>query len=496
MSLIGHHREGPTSRLAKHEPVVIPDFENASCEGSNYFLDWGSSGMKVYRVHAELGAAPVLEPSRVISGSLQALKLNTVTADISVASLTSALDTLSGRLGSAVKAGSGAMLATAGMRLDPSHAEELWAGVRQWATLNPGMFRRCGQTSDTTDCRTLPGSEEARYEMLAMLETDAGRELARSAAPFGFASSGGASIQVGLRGPEAELRHCLDDLGQLDSRFDALRSNVRNVSGAPALLVSFISIFHNDSQTCAEVGDVHACDYNAGGLDQMRAGFDKFLIAQGRTTNPCLPVNTELQPSPKCEGFFNTSACVIDGYGGKISMLPASPGPPGGRQRMEVCSEQVQQFLRHDLLLSRWAGSSSCVGLARGAERWAFLTSFARETQLGADVSHGWEAFSEVRAAAESMELSSVQAPHRGDEGIVLSSVLLVRFLEMLGIRPSAQVRGADAEWADAAMRERGLARGWAPAGACPGLPSAAHGAKPLLQVLLPAMLGLCLAAR
>mmetsp|Transcript_13917 Transcript_13917/g.32619 ORF Transcript_13917/g.32619 Transcript_13917/m.32619 type:complete len:565 (+) Transcript_13917:55-1749(+) len=436
--------------------AVRPPEDNATCNGSGYFIDWGSSGMKVYRVHQ----AEALKSQHAVPGSLDAFRLSGMSIHTQPGALRAALNELAEHL--IGKAAPGAVLGTAGMRLDPEEADTLWAVVRDWARTHPGFLGRCGKGSDNTDCRTLAGSQEARYEMLSALHSETGRELAKSSEPFGFASAGGASMQVGLRGAKAQLHQCLSDLGNLDTHFDSQRADVVDVNGAPTLVLSFLSLFDLKERECSS----GACDYDVGGLDQMRARFDEFLQVHGDGRNPCLSEHAKLQPSRSCR-FFGKAECIVDRYGGKISSLPPAPASLKGARRKEACRLMVKSFMEEDLVLSHWTGSAACSGLASGADKWALLTSFAREAQLGTDVVHDWESFTSVQQAALDLDFPSAEAVAQGEEGIVLSSMLLVHFLETLGVRPSAKVRGMQAEWAMEAMRERGLVQGWPLPGFC-----------------------------
>lgn len=482
--LVGHQRSGQL-RGSSGDGSVVPT-ANATCNGSGYFIDWGSSGMKVYRVHrAAAGpgsAPPALAEGRAVEGSLESFKLAGLGVDTPPSEVQAALDELSRHLagdagafdGTGGAAGPrGAVLATGGMRLAPESAEVLWAAVRSWADTHEGFLGRCGRGTDDADCRTIAGSQEARFELTSALSTPSGAQLAASGEPFGFASAGGASAQVGLRGPETELRRCLQDLGHLDAHFDPQRADVVEVDGVPTLAVSFLSVTNLTRRTCVASGGERHCDYDVGGMDQMRARFDEFLEERGAVDNPCLSEYAQPKLSPACD-FFGTAACVVDRYGGMISGLPPSPRSLSGPARKKACRQLVQEFMEEDLPLSRWAVSPSCQGLAGGAKRWALLTSFARETQLGADVEHGWEAFRDVREAAAGIDFATEEEVAAGREGVLLSSNLLVHFLEVLGLSPDAEVRGMESEWADAAMQERGLARGWPLPGECSrGLPSA-----------------------
>uniref|UniRef100_A0A7S4QI28 Uncharacterized protein n=1 Tax=Alexandrium monilatum TaxID=311494 RepID=A0A7S4QI28_9DINO len=476
MWVLGHHRDGLAGDRREEAGTTDPPAYNATCNGSGYFIDWGSSGMKVYRVHrrrapdgSSTGELPLED---LVKGSFEDYKLSGVNAESSPAAVQAILDGLLQHLpGGATAAADGpdgAALATAGMRLEPERADRLWASVQTWSQAHPGFFGRCGHGTDDADCRTLAGAEEAAYELRSALRSRLGVELEQGGRPFGFASAGGASLQVGVRGPEAELHRCRRDLGALDTHFDPWRADVAQVNGVPTLLVSFLSVTDLRNRTCEGAGRARECDYDVGGLDQMRARFDEFLLEQGNDTNPCLSPYARRRPDEKCS-IFDSASCVLDRFGGKISGLEPTDGSLAAADRRAECRRLVSGFIHQDLVLGRWSSSPACLGLAGNASRWALLSSFARETQLGADVGHGWEAFGDVLQAATRLDFATKEAAERGEEGVFLSSALLVDFLDVLGLSPTAELRGMSAEWADEAMRDRGLVRGWALPGRCPG---------------------------
>jgi len=481
----GHHRQpgehagGANAsnfsvQSEKHNVHVIEEFQSAACPGSTYFIDWGSTGWKVYRAHP-LRKDGKAEPTEFADGTLEVLKLSGVTAEASNSTIQWMLGELLRRAGGSKGTGTsgpegGAILATGGFRLVPDKAKALWQAVRDWSNTETSLFDQCGGDSNNSDCHTVTGSEEAHLEMLSMVRSVAGKEMLRGDEKIGFASAGGASIQVGVQGAESDIWQCHMDLGDLSTDLDPRRTDITKIDGVDTLFVSFLAVFDLDSRirTCEGNDGARVCDYEVGGLDHMRARFDEFLVREGEGgTNPCLSPATSLKADDGCL-FFHAETCVLDRFHSKISRLPPAPDEDGNHtDRRARCGGAVARFLQKDMLLSKWRSSPSCMSLAGNVSKWGFLSSFSRDNQIGAHVSGHWLPFAEVERAAHGVDFASADDVQHGLEGEVLSSMLLVKFLEAVGVRQDASVRGTTAEWADAAMEERGLARGWEVGGQC-----------------------------
>eukprot|EP00927_Polykrikos_kofoidii_P054569 TRINITY_DN48979_c0_g1_i1.p1 TRINITY_DN48979_c0_g1~~TRINITY_DN48979_c0_g1_i1.p1 ORF type:complete len:546 (+),score=53.75 TRINITY_DN48979_c0_g1_i1:84-1721(+) len=476
----------------------VSEFPPSECAGNVYFIDWGSTGFKVYKVH-ETGnqsgidedALDDIPASEVMAGSEVVVKVKGINADTPPCAVTSTLDELRKRI-EAVPGTGGAVLATSGMRLKPTKGRALLRAVREWADANSGMFRRCGSNSTNEDCRTLPGNEEGMYEMRALLSRDGparflsdGMGRDKWEKPYAFASCGGGSLQLGLRGDTATLWQCVRDLGDLDTLEDSKRVAVQNVYGAPALLVSFLSSHTPEHPpTCESVsGSRRVCDYVVGGVNEMRANFDNFLVSRGQTRNPCLSPFTRLQTNDKCTFYgSSTTDCVIDEWGGTVSRLQAAKASLTGSDRAKQCQDLVNEFIAGDLMLSRWNASSACTSLANMASKWGLLSAYTSLTAVppkseflqvlsvlsdatsDSDNIHKPVKFDEVRtlgrqyaAFATEKEVNDGEA-----EGRYVTLALLTRFLEVLGVKETAKLRKFDSvDWPDRAIADRGLRRGW-----------------------------------
>jgi len=438
----------------------------AQCKSSGYFVDWGSSGMKVYRTHRFTSSASLPEDAAV-EGSMDPFKLQGLDVNTPVPRVKAILDGFLGDLleGSgkaAADAPRGAVLATAGFRLQPKLADGLWSAVRSWADEHPGPLGRCGQGTDNHDCRTLPGSAEAYYEAKSAASSLLGSEL-MGAEHFGFVSAGGASLQAGIVGTREEQVSCLRDLGKLDTSLDTERADIQEIKpGTSILLISFLS---SNSASHRECADKQGCDYEVGGIAEMRKRFDAFLVAQGRKTNPCLPKHAQLS-SGACADT-GSLACLMDRFGQFITSLPPDHDSVSGLKQRAACASSVKAFMGGDLMLNRWRASKSCMGLAGQVERWALLTSFSKSALIGSSTNlKKFLDFGDLHMASKMSGSVRLHA-QEGDPAVVLNSMLLVQFLTALGIESGAEVQGIEAAWSDAAMLERGLVQGWPTSGKC-----------------------------
>lgn len=462
---------------------VVPEFASTTCPGNAYFIDWGSTGMKVYRVHGSQYS------NAALSNTEEALFIREVGPDNTTDEVKAIFHELADRLeyekqqgGKSAKAllrlnstkvylkgSSGinkgtlaadgplvfkqaigqvlnqvpsdgehsAVLATAGMRT--IKAERLWKGIRKVAAKMPFLFKKCNEQVHD-DCKTIPGSREAELEVASVLHTSLAKELQESKnKKFAFASAGGASLQIGIAGPNSTLMQCAADLDLAPKDLDKEPIKVALIEGNSMLVLSFLAVA---DPKCA--GDGSSCDNYIGGTNTMRAAFDNFLLKQGNTKNPCLQGN--LHPQEDCPSFLKSARkCTVDRHGGMLSRLP-------GAGDKDQCRERVKEFMSKDRVLQLWSQSEACKALAEGADLWAFAGGFSRKTQLGSDIDN-WKAFRQVLADSNQLGVD--------EGGVLLTSTLLCNFLEHLGVKEGAQVHEAKAEWALEAMTERHLLPGW-----------------------------------
>jgi len=336
--------------------------------------------------------------------------------------------------------------------------------LRAW-NQNHELFSSCSQ-QDTHGCRTLAGVEEAAYETEGLRRY--ARKRNRDLGPrFGMASAGSASIQIGIWGaPSDQVQACVASLGSwgLSRAFDPERTKFNAENGA-----AYFSWLSNHRAPLS----AGTSDYEAGGVNEMRARFDEWLITRGKKANPCLAVrtNTLHKVGGVCDSLAGEGiACLSDKWGGYISRLPGQPDS----DRIK-CNETVDDFLADDVMLKAWHGNVACREIASGTRVWGFLNAFSSEKQLGANISEyaskSWlhvQEESSMRGGPDPFE--SAEDLAAGTVGEVLTSFLEIGFLRRIGLARDARIQGSKAKMALVAMEEAGLAPGWL--SSCPG-----HGA-------------------
>ncbi|OLQ14223.1 hypothetical protein AK812_SmicGene1709 [Symbiodinium microadriaticum] len=389
----------PSSMLQRSDSLE----DSGACQDT-YFSDWGSSGMKVHKVH--LGGGGDFRSQAV------SVKLS-LTAKSNATKLGPELNKLAQELEKPgrrwVAKNAWEILSTAGHRLEVENAERLFAEVRRLGDVPvnrgglQGLLYKCSQQHNETEgCRTLPGSLEAVYEMGAYLMSfnEASQKYQKmKKAPMGFVSAGGASLQIGITSPWAshaeQLRSCiagLDDEAKVDEDFEArdeLPGDVTSLGdikeslpgsrrtgpslakvahfpgGQPVALFSFLAVGTNPP-ACIEGG----CAHEVGGVNEMRLQFENHLIQQGFDSNPCVESAADFPLATKGAAFTRN---LIG-------------GASGSEEDLEKCQSAVTQFLDSDLALQRWKTGSGCYELAASVSHWGLLTSFARVRAERSDI--------------------------------------------------------------------------------------------------------------
>lgn len=423
---------------------VLQTLPKSRCPENTYLLDWGSSGMKVHSVHI---SSPGQHPTKS-----KVVKIVGMGSSVPHAFLIDALGNLSAKLTDGHVGG--AVFATAGFRLHPDLAHKTWQRVREWNTEHK-LFALCS-LNETKGCHTLAGSREAAYEMKGMRER-ASRKHTSLAPPFSMASCGGASIQLGFWGLSPDdLGGCIKDLGLLSDHYDKARTHLRSDKKG-----AFFSWLANHEAPLSIKG---RSDYDAGGVDEMRARYDDWLHQSQESTNPCV--------SPEAKRYYSTGGvchriaganrtCLKDRWGSYMTRLPGRPNPS-----RQTCRQSVQSFLQDDVMLSAWHSSLACRAIARKTLQWHFLSAFSREGQLGADLD-GNPSWAHVRDVIDKKPVSSSHPLETPEEleshmpGKYLTSVLLTSFLDRVGLNPKATVEASKADVADVVIEEHGFSPGW-----------------------------------
>jgi len=462
----GHHGQRRSDsqrdfggRRAAENAVPSFDFPATSCENNTVFLDWGSSGIKVYPVHRG-GSGVALEHESFI-------KIHDLEPDVSELVLLGVLEKLRKSLAKGQHPG-GAATATAGFRLRPKASSVTWDRVRAW-NAQSGMFREC-DASASSGCRTLSGAREAEYETRGMMHKAEEKGI-HLGARFGMVSCGGASIQLGLWGVEEEpMQKCMEDLGDLDTNFDHRRERFRARNGS-----AFFSWLSNHNASMSASPN-RASDYDAGGVNEMKARYDTWLEKNQERTNPCISPDADEyhKTSEACDRIVGKDTpCLMNKFGGYTTRLP-------GRHDSDHahCKASVDAFLAHDEMLHAWQSSPACQSVTGRTDVWEFVSAFGREQQLGADIADKRK-WSSVLADMESQGSSTVfeteAALQDGRFGEVLTSTLLIGFLRHLGLSNSATVQASEAQVALMEIEDLGLSVGWIPDSECSGAAAKAN---------------------
>lgn len=425
---------------------VLQSVPTSKCYQNTFFLDWGSSGMKVHAVHS----------SKAHGNQHADVKIVGLGPKVSEPQLLAIFGNLSAKLVDGHVGG--AAIATAGFRLLPSEASATWERVRTWNEKNH-LLQNCS-LAQTAGCQTLPGSLEADFEMQGMMEYLHG-EHKHLGERFGMASCGGASIQLAFWGsPEKELADCVRDLDGFSTKSSTKYDKARIRLGVKRQAAWF-SWLANHRVPLSIRG---RSDYSVGGVDEMRERYDSWLeLEQGSAaTNPCVASEADALFSigGKCELLAGKKrSCLKDRFGSYITRLKGRPD-----STREICRESIAVFLQEDEMLSTWHTSSSCRKLAMKTPEWNFLTAFSRPTQLGADLkkSTTWAEVKEcIKKFGKTPMFESKQDLKDRMPGEYLTSALLIGFLDRLGLNDNATIQPSKGDVAATAMRHFGLSPGW-----------------------------------
>lgn len=406
------------------------------CKKDVFYIDWGSSGMKVYMAHFGSGRVKYTYTTKV--------------RHVNKDNVLQVLEKLESKLVHGHRGG--VMLSTAGTRiLGNKNRRDLWSKIRKWNQKNK-LFEQC-DTEHNESCRTLPGSQEAFQETYGM-EKRAQRLKKKLGKPFGMASCGGASLQLSIVGGQKDLLDkCASDLENLDQNYNpepvAVKKN--------GIYLSWLAN-HNVLIKSNKSGKNR---YVAGGVNEMRAQFDSWLLFSNKSTNPCLShgVNSLYRHSDVCESYGSKGGtCLVDRYNAYIS------GLPGGNNTVHQCRTAAYQFLETDFMLNEWRRSSSCMSLAKSVKQWGLVSAFSRDTQLGYSTDSNPQ-FGEVEHCglqASPGDVSiSVENYKQRKVGELLTSALLTQFLMFAGLQPSARVMALNAGPIAYELNRTGLEWGW-----------------------------------
>lgn len=442
------------------------------CPVNTFFVDWGSSGMKVLAVHAKSYKGKSFQDVPVNMRIPEEFPVHVGLERIDC--IPETMSELARKL--AVDHLGGVVTATAGFRERPIDAHHVWEDIAKWNAVHK-LFQEC-DSDDHDGCKTLPGSEEGQYEAMALVSqvlhpagpAQVHLQEAISKGKFGMLSCGGASLQMVIAGSDENMTECANAFSALDNDYDRKRIRKATLqiqgSNVTVLSLSWLAV-HTAGSNFA--GDKH--DYMVGGLNEMRARFDSFVRnttpVGTRLFNPCVSDITQGRDNDVCMQYSGLSSCVFDRYHGYMTALD---GAPVGQKAVDqadahrVCRKKVQEFLSKDLMLSIF---ERCAPLVNEPMAWGLITSFSREDQFGVKGLQSGMTMGTLRERMDSgdghWEMNYDNAnwdnTHWGKE---LTSMLLQEFVKKVSIPEGAWVQAVDhAEVANAELAKWHFFRGW-----------------------------------
>lgn len=465
-------RTNATQQPPDCDPAIAEAFKHrlmeTTCSLNTVSIDWGSSGWKVIYSH---------QPPADTNTSLQ-MQLREDTTERRFPGIS--LDTEWGVLKCLLDATASALArnhvgahiaATAGFRESPDKSQGRWQEIRRWNEW-VRLFRACDRT-DSAGCLTVPGSQESFFEILAMLHE------ARFADPkvfpkgephtrYGMMSCGGASLQLAMVGRAELVDECVAHVNtDLNASFDVQRIAafgwpLQDRTHPDSLSVASFSwlAVHDPARPKLPYED----DYLVGGANEMRATFDQYLKAWKKTRNPCVSSQAQRRTHAVCRQFSDEPSCIYDKFYGFISSLPGDDAPS-----IDTCREEVERFVRTDLMLLKFQECGACAQVAREVEAWGLATSFSRDTQFGVRVPQLMKSSEVLQKTIETPPLFETDETDT-KYGRVLTATLLQTIFSNIGLNPDALVLSTpQTEVIDEEMAAWNLVRGWYTNEACPG---------------------------
>eukprot|EP00441_Pelagodinium_beii_P040204 CAMPEP_0197632298 /NCGR_PEP_ID=MMETSP1338-20131121/9115_1 /TAXON_ID=43686 ORGANISM="Pelagodinium beii, Strain RCC1491" /NCGR_SAMPLE_ID=MMETSP1338 /ASSEMBLY_ACC=CAM_ASM_000754 /LENGTH=503 /DNA_ID=CAMNT_0043203857 /DNA_START=53 /DNA_END=1560 /DNA_ORIENTATION=+ len=385
---------------------------------NTYFSDWGSSGMKLYKVH--VGVEDFQHDTTKDQGLL---------STCTEADFEQRLDGHAEELLATGKVAHNAwrIFATAGHRIDDVEAEQLWRHLQDdmsWNRPMLGLLADCDFLSHD-GCRTLPGSTEAYYEFSAAFMDGRNEEKEK---PRGFLSAGGASLQIGVANVnKVKMTNCqvrMQKLYDTEAKKNVPEYDAQPVGrtklpgGENVFLASFLAI---DGELASCRGNKNfECNHRVGGVNEMRKQFEHFLERMGYHSNPCLE---KVAPIPLAYGSAIFSKRLPGSYQG------------GG---LEACTEAVEDFMSKESSLIAWQ-EGKCDSMVRPIKKWIFMTAFSRISE---------RIIKNKDVEQDACNDSNKDQPFRC--GGILTDKLLASFLEKIGFDMADEIVESHADWASA----------------------------------------------
>jgi hypothetical protein len=468
--------------------------KKTKCKRNTFIMDWGSTGARVFLAHhatskteALLGGldAEVSEASKEKKyGHPWGMKIDIKPYLKQVGTKAEDIATLLDHL-SKTTGGSTAMAAaaTAGNRLMRSESNQAWE-LLQKANEQVHVLQNCKHTTSTkTGCQTIPGSQEAEYEFKS---TYGGGTPANS----GMISAGGASLQFAFtvtptNAPTAEP--CAAAIRTATTGITQIEKAANYVSGEKLLTFSWLAD-RKHKNTVAPTDQLLV-----GGVNEMRAAFDRWYVNKSGTTSPWLTAIAGTLPKHPClSGDWpagrtktdgNTDATaeathkastqyLSDGFGSFYTVLPGSAAADA---KIGTCVTAIRGFVQSDFMMKAFksGGCSSLVPTGSGS-KWTLISSFKRDLGSFADKA-AFQAAITARTTTSTDSLPATTSTSHGDTYTdFFHQTLLIVIMDELGMFKAETMEKKGAEWLDefAKALEKPLRPGWLPDAAadCPAL--------------------------
>jgi hypothetical protein len=471
--------------------------KKTKCVRNTFIMDWGSTGARVFLAHhadnkneallhdlskepsdAEKKAKPLLDGYGAPWGHKISIKSYLDQVGTTAETIGTMLDHFMNTTG-----GSTAMAAaaTAGNRLMRAESNQAWE-LLQKGNEKVHVLQNC-KTSTKTGCQTIPGSQEAEYEFKSAYSggTPANR---------GMISAGGASLQFAFTVTDANhasAEPCAAAIRAVTGSAQGtpqIEKAANYVSGEKLLTFSWLAD-RKHKNTVAPTNQLLV-----GGVNEMRAAFDRFYVNKSGTTSPWLTALGGTLPKHPClkgawpQGRIKTDGSAADTatethvastqylsdkYNSFYTLLPGSADADA---KIGTCVTALREFVQSDFMMKAFK-SGGCASLvpSGASAKWTLISSFKRDLKSSFADRAALHAAITARTATSTDPIPTTEDTYTD----FFHQTLLLVIMDELGMfkatgTDSIQFKGA--EWLDefAKALAKPLRPGWLPDADCPAL--------------------------